>query len=308
MDFYSIILRLHGFWQRHGCRLLPPHDVETGAGTLNPAAFFGVLGSSPCRVGYITPNRRPADGRYGEDPLRLRLHHQYQVVLKPPPPEIQEIYLSSLEDLGLRSVDHDISFSAEDWASPALAVSGVGWQVLLDGIPITRLTYFQRMGGVDLDPVSVGLAYGLERIALVMQGGECGRDFAWDDGRSYHALCREKERQFSVYNFDRGPWGRASTERILKMLELGIEECSDSLVAGRSSLDNSPWGEGSESSNPEALFIPAYDLVLRCAHLLDLLDARDALTAGEKAGFTTRIRELTECCAQEYLRFGGRDA
>lgn len=313
MDLYDIILHLHGFWRHYGCQLIPPHTVETGAGTLSPAAFFGTLGSVPCRVGYITSNQRPADGRYGKDPLRLRLHHQYQVVLKPPPAEIQEIYLSSLRDLGLSPADYDIGFSAEDWVSPVLAASGVGWQVLLNGMPITRFTYLQQMGGVELDPVSVGLTYGLEGVASAMQGKESDHDLFWDDASPCRELGNEKERQFSAYNFE-----RASTDRVLKMFELSIEECGDCLTAGRDSQDRDsqdrapqdriPWGRSSDSRNNCTLFFPAYDHALRCAHLLDLLDARDALSPGEKAGFTTCIRELIERCAQEYLRFGGQDA
>jgi glycyl-tRNA synthetase alpha chain len=283
MNFQDIILRLHEFWQRQGCLILHPYDVETGGGTFNPATFFRALGPDPWRVIYVEPSRRPTDGRYGENPLRLRLHHQYQVILKPPPVEVQEIYLASLEDLGLKLTDHDVKLSANDWESPALAAGGAGWQVWVDGMEITHFIYLQRMGGIELDPVSVELTYGLERIALLLQAEESAYDLHWNDDVSYRDLWWEKERQFSSYNFE---W--ASVDRIHTRFELCAEECRDSLACG--------------------LVFPAYDYVLKCSHLFNVLDARRAISASERESFIARISDLTRRCAQGYLRLGENDA
>jgi len=283
MNVEEIILHLHDFWRRQGCVILHPYDVETGAGTFNPATFFGTLGAKPWRVGYVEPSRRPTDGRYGENPIRLRLHHQYQVVLKPPPAEIQEIYLASLEDLGLNLSLHDVKFAEDDWESPTLAAWGVGWQIWLDEMEITQFTYFQQMGGVTLDPVSVELTYGLERIALILQGKESAFDLSWNDTVSYQTLWWEKERQFSIYNFE-----AANIARIQQMFSLCAEECHANLAAG--------------------LVFPAYDYTLKCSHLFNILDARGAISVTERESFIARIRDLAKGCAQAYLKAGESDA
>ena len=283
MNFQDIVLRLHNFWRGHGCLILHPYDVETGAGTFNPATFFGTLGPNALRVGYLEPSRRPTDGRYGKNPIRLRLHHQYQAVLKPPPANIQEMYLDSLEGLGMNLAEHDVKFAEDDWESPTLAAWGVGWQVCLDEMEISQFTYFQQMAGINLDPVSVELTYGLERIAMVLQGVESTYDLRWNDGIAYGTLWREKERQFSVYNFE-----SAAVERIQKMFTLCEEECQASLMAG--------------------LVFPAYDYALKCSHLFNILDARHAISITERESFIARIRELAKACAQGYLGTGGIDA
>ncbi len=279
MNVQEIILQLHNFWRHQGCLILHPYDVETGAGTFNPATFFGTLGPSPWRVGYVEPSRRPTDGRYGENPIRLRLHHQYQTVLKPPPAGIQEIYLTSLEELGLKLAEHDVKFAEDDWESPTLGAWGAGWQVWVDGMEITQFTYFQQMGGVTLDPVSVELTYGLERIALLLQEKESTYGLQWNDEVTYKTLWWEKERQFSIYNFE-----AAGVERIQEMFGLCAEECRASLAVG--------------------LVFPAYDYALKCSHLFNVLDARGVISVTERESFIARIRDLAKGCAKGYLEIG----
>jgi glycyl-tRNA synthetase alpha chain len=283
MNFQELILRLHTFWKHEGCLILHPYDVETGAGTFNPATFFGALGPEPRRIGYVEPSRRPTDGRYGENPIRLRLHHQYQAVLKPPPATIQEMFLASLEEVGLKLAEHDIKFAEDNWESPTLAAWGVGWQVWFDEMEITQFTYFQQMGGIALDPISVEITYGLERIALLLQGKESAYDLDWNDEISYRRLWWEKERQFSAYNFE-----HATVERIQTIFSLCAEECRDSLTVG--------------------LIFPAYDYALKCSHLFNVLDARGAISVTERESFIGRIRDLTKECARGYLKMGENDA
>jgi glycyl-tRNA synthetase alpha chain len=275
-DFQGLVLRFHDYWKAQGCTLLGPYDLEKGAGTFNPATFFGCLGKKPWRVAYVEPSRRPTDGRYGENPIRLRLHHQYQVILKPPPASVQDLYLWSLAHLGIVLRDHDVKFSEDDWESPTLGAWGMGWQVWLDEMEITQFTYFQMMGGVDLDPVSVELTYGLERIALFLQGVESAFDLRWSPALSYGELWHEPERQFSVYNFE-----RASVERVRAMFELAEAEAKDCLSAG--------------------LVFPAYDHTLRCSHLFNVLDARGAIAVAERESQIARIRALARECARAYL-------
>jgi len=274
--FQDLVLALHGFWKAQGCVLAHPYDIEKGAGTFNPATFFGCLGKKPWRVAYVEPSRRPTDGRYGQNPIRLRLHHQYQVILKPPPPEIQDLYLASLEHIGIVLRDHDVKFSEDDWESPTLGAWGVGWQVWLDEMEITQFTYFQQMGGVDLEPVSVELTYGLERIAMFLQGAESAFDLLWSDGVRYGDIWLEKERQFSRYNFE-----RASVARVRQMFELSEAEAKDCLSSG--------------------LVFPAYDHTLRCSHLFNVLDARGAISVTERESYIARIRALARGCAECYL-------
>ena len=279
MNLEDIVLHLHDFWRSQGCLILHPYDIEKGAGTFNPATFFGALGPRPWKVGYVEPSRRPTDGRYGENPIRFRLHHQYQVILKPVPDDIQDIYLTSLEEIGLRLADHDVKFAEDDWESPTLAAWGVGWQIWLDEMEITQFTYFQQMGGIDLDPVSVELTYGLERIALILQGKESAFELAWNDEISYGTLWWEKERQFSIYNFE-----AASVERVQEMFRLCAQESRANLEAG--------------------LVFPAYDYTLRCSHLFNVLDARGAISVTERERFIARVRELARECANEYMALG----
>lgn len=277
MNFQDIILQLHHFWRKKGCLILHPYDVETGAGTFNPATFFGSLGPDPWRVGYVEPSRRPTDGRYGNNPIRLRLHHQYQTLLKPAPPDIQDIYLESLTALGLELDKHDVKFAEDDWGSPTLSAWGVGWQVWLDDMEITQFTYFQQMGGIELGSIPVELTYGLERIATLLQGTESIYELHWNDETSYHNLWWEKERQFSIYNFE-----AATVDRIQEMFNLCARECRTNLAAG--------------------LIFPAYDYVLKCSHLFNILDARGAISVTERESFIGRIRAMARDCAKGYLK------
>ncbi len=273
--FQDLVLGLHDYWRGQGCALVDPYDVEKGAGTFNPATFFGVLGPRPWRVAYVEPSRRPADGRYGENPIRFGKHHQYQVILKPPPAEIQDLYLQSLEEVGIELRSHDVKFSHDDWESPTLGAWGVGWQVWLDALEITQFTYFQQMGGVDLNPVAVELTYGLERIAMVLQGKESALDLVWADGVHYRDIWQEKERQFSIYHFE-----QASVDRARAMFDLAEAEAKACLGAG--------------------LVFPAYDHTLRCSHLFNTLDARGALATAERESYIARVRALARQCAELY--------
>lgn len=274
--FQDLVLALHRFWREQGCAIVEPYDLEKGAGTFNPATFFGVLGPRPWRVAYVEPSRRPTDGRYGANPIRFGLHHQYQVILKPPPPDIQDLYLRSLEAVGINLKEHDVKFAHDDWESPTLGAWGVGWQVWLDGMEITQFTYFQQMGGIDLNPVSVELTYGLERIALFLQGVESAFDLRWTEWLTYGEMFRERERQFSVYHFE-----KASIERARKMFDFHEAEAKECLAQG--------------------LVFPAYDHTLRCSHLFNTLDARGALATAERETYIARVRALARACAETYI-------
>ena len=276
MTFQEIILRLHQFWAKRDCLLWQPYDVEKGAGTFNPATFLKVLGPSSWRVAYVEPSRRPTDGRYGQNPNRLRLHYQYQVIMKPPPEDIQQIYLDSLKELGIDPRQHDIKFIEDDWESPTLGAWGLGWEVRLDGMEITQFTYFQQVGGIDLDPVAVELTYGLERIAMSIQKVESVFDIAWDCEVKYRDLHLETEIQFSRYNFEVSD---ASLQ--IKLFQIYEQEAKRLLE--------------------KKLFLPAYDYILKCSHTFNLLDARGAIGVSERERYIKRVRELAKKCATAYL-------
>ncbi len=276
MDFQETILSLHQFWKKEGCLLWQPYDVEKGAGTFNPATFLRVLGPEPWRVAYVEPSRRPADGRYGENPNRLRLHYQYQVIIKPPPADIQNIYLSSLKSIGINPLFHDIKFIEDDWESPTLGAWGLGWEIRLDGMEITQFTYFQQVGGIDLNPVSVELTYGLERIGMCIQEVNNVFDIRWNSKVKYRDIQYESEVEFSRYNFEEV---RPSLQR--QLFEIYEREAKRILK--------------------KDLFLPAYDYVLKCSHTFNLLDARGALGVSERERFIKRVRDLAKECALGYL-------
>jgi len=276
LNFQEMILRLHQFWQDQGCVLEQPYDVEVGAGTFNPATFFGVLGRKPWRVAYVEPSRRPTDGRYGENPFRMHLHHQYQVILKPTPDDIQDLYLQSLEHLGIELAKHDVKFLHDNWNSPTLGAWGLGWQVELDGMEVTQFTYFQQMGGFDLDPIPVELTYGLERIAMFLQNVDDVYQLRWNDTVTYGEIQREEERQFSVYNFE-----EADVPTIQQLFELAEREAQRLLG--------------------KQLYLPAYDYTLKCSHLFNILDARGAISVTERERYIKRIQGLARGCAREHL-------
>ncbi len=278
LSFQDLILKLSQFWGKRDCVLQQPYDVEVGAGTMHPETFLRVLGPSPYRVAYVQPSRRPADGRYGENPNRLYKHTQLQVVLKPSPVDIQEVYLESLAAIGIRLREHDIRFEEDNWESPTLGAWGIGWQVLLDGLEITQFTYFQQCGGLDLDPISVELTYGLERIAAFLQGVESVYDLRWSENVRYGQIRLAEEQQFSVYSFEEG-----DAKAIRQEFEIHEKEAKALL-------------EGYEHAKGLARgrypLLAAYDLCLKCSHLFNQLDARGAISTTERASLMGRVRTL----------------
>jgi glycyl-tRNA synthetase alpha chain len=277
MYFQDLILNLQEFWARQGCVALQPYDVEVGAGTFHPATFFRVLGPEPWRTAYVEPSRRPTDGRYGENPNRLQHYYQYQVVLKPSPRESQDIYLESLAGVGIEAAKHDIRFVEDDWESPTLGAWGLGWEVWLDGMEITQFTYFQQVGGIDLRPVSVEITYGLERIAMYLQGVDNVYDLQWTKGINYGEIHHMDEVEFSKYNFD-----LSDQEMLMGQFE-AFERESVRLI-----------GLG--------LVLPAYEFCLKCSHTFNLLDARGAFSVTERTGYIARVRSLAKLSAEAYLR------
>ncbi len=276
LTFQELIFTLQDYWAKQGCIIASPYDVEQGAGTMHPFTFLKVLGKEPWRVAYVQPCRRPADGRYGENPNRLQHYFQFQVILKPSPENSQELYLGSLEALGFNLKEHDIRFVEDDWESPTLGAWGLGWEVWLDGMEITQFTYFQQAGGITLDPVSVEITYGLERIAMYIQGVDSVYDIEWTKGVKYGDLYKENEYQWSVYNFE-----KADTEMLFNLFNM-FEKESERLVK-------------------EDLVLPAYDYCLKCSHVFNLLDARGAISVAERASFIGRVRRLAANCAKKYL-------
>jgi glycyl-tRNA synthetase alpha chain len=302
LTFQELILRLQTFWAERGCVLQQPYDLEVGAGTMAPETFLRVLGSSPCKVAYVQPSRRPADGRYGENPNRLYKHMQLQVILKPPPENVQELYLDSLGAMGIDLRQHDIKFEEDNWESPTLGAWGIGWQVMLDGLEITQFTYFQQCGGVDLFPISAELTYGLERIAAFLQDVDSVYKIVW--ARDPEARCvttygdvrLAEELQFSVYNFE-----TADVQKTWKHFELYEAECKALLQQHAAWCEErSSAGDGVESRARFPL-LPAYDLCLKCSHLFNILDARGAISVTERVGVIARVRALAVGIAKAYL-------
>ena len=297
--FQELILRLQNFWAERGCVLQQPYDTEVGAGTMAPETFLRVLGSSPYRVAYVQPSRRPADGRYGDNPNRLYKHMQLQVILKPPPENVQELYLESLGALGIDLRKHDLKFEEDNWESPTLGAWGIGWQVMLDGLEITQFTYFQQCGGVDLDPISAELTYGLERIGAFLQDVDSIYDIVWArDPQSgqpvyYRDVRYKEELQLSVYNFE-----AADVEKAWKHLEMYEAECQ-ALIHQFNALNSDKNAGASERQRFPLL--GAYDLCLKCSHLFNILDARGAISVTERVGVIARIRQLAVGLAKAYL-------
>jgi glycyl-tRNA synthetase alpha chain len=297
--YQELFLALQKFWAEHGCVLQQPYDVEVGAGTMAPETFLRVLGPKPYKVAYVQPSRRPADGRYGDNPNRLYKHMQLQVILKPPPENVQELYLESLKAIGIDLRKHDIKFEEDNWEAPTLAAWGVGWQVMLDGLEITQFTYFQQCGGIDLDPISAELTYGLERIAAFLQDVDSIYDIVWardpKTGRevTYRDVRYQEELQVSVYNFE-----AADVAKTWKHLELYEAECQ-TLIDGFYALNkDKSVGEAARQRFP---LLAAYDLCLKCSHLFNLLDARGAISVTERVGVIARIRDLAVGLAKAYL-------
>jgi len=276
MNFQQMILALLRYWTDRGCVMVQPWDVEKGAGTFNPATFFRVLKKDPWRTVYVEPCRRPTDGRYGENPNRMQGYFQMQVIIKPDPSDPQGIYLESLGAIGIDLVKHDVRFVEDDWESPTLGATGLGWEVWLDGMEITQFTYFQQMAGFPLDPVSLEITYGLERIAQFIQKKDSVFDLEWSDGVTYGAVRHAEEVQFSRYNFD-----AADTDLLFREFDAHEHECLRLVEAG--------------------LTLPAYDHVLKCSHTFNLLDARRAIGVGQRAAYIARVRKLARACAESYM-------
>lgn len=277
LTFQELFLSLHRFWADQGCIIQQSYDNEVGAGTFHPATFLRALGPEPWKVAYVQASRRPTDGRYGENPNRLQHYYQYQVLLKPPPDNIQDLYLRSLSSFGISLTDHDIRFVQDDWESPTLGAWGLGWEVRLDGMEITQFTYFQEIGGITLDPVSVEITYGLERVSMYLQEIDNIYDLAWTDTVCYGDVHHEGEVQFSHYNFK-----HANVDHLKTAFDQNEQEGKDLI-----------------SKN---LVHPAYDQCIKCSHLFNLLDARGAISVTERTGYIARVRGLARSCASEYLK------
>ena len=280
MTFQELLITLQRFWADQGCLIGQPYDIEVGAGTFNPATLLRVLGPEPWNAAYVEPSRRPTDGRYGENPNRLQHYYQYQVIMKPSPKNIQELYLGSLKALGLDPLDHDIRFVEDDWESPTLGAWGLGWEVWLDGMEITQFTYFQQAGGIDLHPVSVELTYGPERIAMYLQGVENVYDLQWTKGVTYGDVHHRGEVEHSIYNFE-----QADVDMLFRLFSMYEAESSRIAALG--------------------LVLPAYDYCLKCSHTFNLLNARGAISVAERNSLIGRVRNLARLCAEGYLKQRG---
>lgn len=281
MYFQDLIFTLQDFWKKKGCIITQPYDMEKGAATFSHSTFFRSLGAKAWNAAYIEPCRRPKDGRYGENPNRFQHYYQYQVIMKPAPENIQQMYLESLEAIGLKIKEHDIKFNEDDWESPTLGASGLGWQVWLDGMEITQFTFFQQMAGITLNPISSELTYGLERIAMHIQGVNSAFDIKWNEKVTYGDVFLENEKEYSAYNFE-----YADTAMLLTTL-------------------NSFYKEGERIAGLN-LPIPAYDYVLKISHLFNLLDARKAISISDRPSFIKKIRDLAKLCADGYMKVTGQ--
>jgi glycyl-tRNA synthetase alpha chain len=286
--FQRLILKLQDFWAREGCVILQPYDMEMGAGTFHPATTLRALGPEPWRAAYVQPSRRPKDGRYGENPNRLQHYYQFQVILKPSPGESQELYLASLEAIGIRLRDHDVRFVEDDWESPTLGAWGIGWEIWLDGMEVSQFTYFQQVGGINCDPVSTELTYGLERLAMFVQGVDNIFELDWNGlprdagGMSYRDVYFQAEREFSTFNFE-----VADTSALQRHFRDAEKEC-------RMLFDR-----------PKPLPLPAYDQCMKASHLFNLLDARGVVSATERQAFIGRVRALAKGCCEAWLASRG---
>ncbi len=280
MNFQELILQLQNYWSAQGCTLLQPYDMEVGAGTFHPGTFLRAIGPEPWNCAYVQPSRRPTDGRYGENPNRLQHYYQFQVLLKPSPPDIQDLYLKSLQALGIDPLVHDIRFVEDNWESPTLGAWGLGWEVWLNGMEVTQFTYFQQVGGLECRPVAGEITYGLERIAMYLQGVDSVYDLVWSDGARtilYGDVFQQNEREMSAFNFE-----HANVEGLFAAFDACETACGELLEAG--------------------LPIPAYEQVLKASHQFNLLDARRALSVTERQRFILRVRTLSRAVAERYYQ------
>ncbi len=277
MYFQDVILELNRFWAEQGCVILQPYDLEVGAGTFHPGTLLRALGPEPWNAAYVQPSRRPTDGRYGENPNRLGAYYQYQVILKPSPPNTQEIYLASLKRIGIDPLEHDLRFVEDDWESPTLGAWGLGWEVWSDGMEVTQFTYFQQAGGIDLRPVSAELTYGLERLTMYLQNVNNVYDLEWVKGVKYGQVHHQSEVEYSRFNFE-----HADVQLHFELFDKYEKECKRLIAAG--------------------VVLPAYDFALKCSHAFNLLDARGAISVTERQRFIGRVRALAKGCAEGYLK------
>ncbi|MDO7905448.1 glycine--tRNA ligase subunit alpha [Paenibacillus sp. JX-17] len=276
MNFQQMILTLQQFWAEQNCIIVQPYDTEKGAGTMNPMTFLRSLGPEPWKVAYVEPSRRPSDGRYGENPNRLYQHHQFQVIIKPSPDNIQDIYLESLKRLGIDPLQHDIRFVEDNWENPSLGCAGLGWEVWLDGMEITQFTYFQQVGGIEASPVSVEITYGMERLASYIQEKENVFELEWVEGIAYGDVFHQPEFEHSKYTFE-----VSDVKMLFTLFNMYEEEAKNAMA--------------------QNLVFPAYDYVLKCSHTFNLLDARGAISVTERTGYITRVRNLARQVAATYL-------
>ena len=269
ISFQDTILNLQKYWSKKGCVILQPYDLEVGAGTFHPATTLRSLGSKPWKTAYVQPSRRPTDGRYGENPNRLQHYYQFQVLIKPSPKDIKKMYLNSLSSVGIKYEEHDIRFVEDDWESPTLGAAGLGWEVWCDGMEVTQFTYFQQMAGMECNPISVEITYGLERLCMFIQGKKNVFDLIWnDEGVLYKDVFHQAEKEFSAYNFE-----YANTAKLFKIFDM-LEEEAKSLIEKKISL-------------------PAYDQCLKSSHVFNILDARGVISVAQRAEYIARIRDLT---------------
>ena len=282
LSFQDLILTLHRYWGAQGCVILQPYDVEVGAGTLSPNTVLRALGSKPWRAAYVQPSRRPSDGRFGENPNRLHQHHQYQVILKPNPDDLQDLYLGSLKAIGLDPTTHDIRFVEDDWENPTVGAWGLGWEVWCDGMEVTQYTYFQQVGGLDVDLVAGELTIGLERLALYLQNKDSVYDLRFNDRFSYGEVFLENEREFSAYELEFAD---------VDMLQRQFADMEREV----------PRLLGSLGRQGQPLVLPAYDHVLKASHLFNIMDARGAIAVAERQSYIGRIRDLCKACAQAWV-------
>ncbi len=274
--FQGMLSALQAYWEAQGCTIMQPYHTEVGAGTSNPATFLRVLGPQPWRTAYVEPSIRPDDGRYGENPFRFQQFYQYQVILKPAPADVQDLYLASLQAIGIDVPRHDVRFVEDNWENPSLGASGLGWEVWMDGMEITQFTYFQQAGGLDLDPISVELAYGTERLGMYLQGVRRAQDMQWSDDVRWSDVLLQNERQMSAYNYE------------LADVEVYARHFDDFEAEARRCID-------------AGLPLPAYDCVLKCSHSFNLLDARRAVAVTDRADYILRMRRLAQAVARAYL-------
>ncbi|MCJ7565276.1 MAG: glycine--tRNA ligase subunit alpha [Candidatus Aminicenantes bacterium] len=281
MSLQNLIMNLQKYWADQGCYLAPSYDLEVGAGTMTPDTFFRVLDKRAWKVAYVQPSRRPTDGRYGENPHRVQKHHQFQVIIKPSPADIQKIYIDSLTALGINLGDHDLRFDEDDWESPTIGAWGVGWQIMLDGLEITQFTYFQQAGGLEVFPTPIEITYGLERLEMFLEEKDSFYDLKWSEDVSYRELRFEEERQFSDYNFN-----QATVRSLREWFSLAEKE-AEQLIA-------------------KNLLLPAYDMCLKCSHFFNLLDSRGSISVTERVKMIAQIRALVNQVALKYAGGEGK--